>query len=382
MHASGLVHRDIKTHNVMLADDGRVVLMDFGTGRELEDRSASDLTGTPIYVAPEVLDGRPATAQSDVYSLGVLLFHLLTRSYPVRGRNLGDLRAAHDTNSRATLRAARPDAPASLARAIDRAINPALDCRYTSAAAFGAALRDATEARSRRRPLYGAVAAMAVLAAGGLTWYARGPSTRAQVPSIAVLPFDNQDGGPGSEEFADGLTNEIQQNLAVIEGLSLRSSGSSFVFKESPRDLHDVAAQLGVDFVLEGSVSRPGRTLQIDARFTRASGNAVVWTNSFNRDAKALPDILDEISLAIVNELRVTLGQSRRRYDLDPDLDHQFLRARAFHGRRGPENSSRAAELFQEVVSKAPSVRPCLGGPRQRAGAAVTAVDGRGDRSA
>jgi tetratricopeptide (TPR) repeat protein len=130
------------------------------------------------------------------------------------------------------------------------------------------------------------------------------------------------------------------------------------VFKDSPRDLQDVAAQLGVDFVLEGSVSRARSALQIDARFTRASDNAVVWTNSFNRDAKALPDILHDISLAIVNELRLTLGEGRRRYDLDPDLYYQFLRARAFHTRRGPENSAKAAELFQEVVSRAPTYAP------------------------
>ena len=97
VHTSGLIHRDIKAHNVMLAEDGRVVLMDFGTGRELDDRSASDLTGTPLYVAPEVLGGRPATSQSDVYSLGVLLFHVLTGSYPVQGQNLADIRAAHET---------------------------------------------------------------------------------------------------------------------------------------------------------------------------------------------------------------------------------------------------------------------------------------------
>jgi serine/threonine protein kinase len=85
----------------MVGDDGRVVLMDFGTGRERDDPSSSDLTGTPLYVAPEVLGGRSATAQSDVYSLGVLLFHVLTGSYPVLGKNLAEIRAAHGAGSRA-----------------------------------------------------------------------------------------------------------------------------------------------------------------------------------------------------------------------------------------------------------------------------------------
>ena len=91
VHKAGLLHRDIKAQNVMLADDGRVVLMDFGAGRELNGKSGT-VAGTPLYSAPEVLIKRDATIQSDVYSLGVLLYHLLTNSYPVRGADLRDLR--------------------------------------------------------------------------------------------------------------------------------------------------------------------------------------------------------------------------------------------------------------------------------------------------
>jgi serine/threonine-protein kinase len=362
VHASGLIHRDVKASNVMLAEDGRVVLMDFGTGRELDDRSVSDLTGTPLYVAPEVLGGRPATAQSDVYSLGVLLFHALTGSYPVQGHSLAEIRAAHDTNSRSSLRAIRPDAPSRLSRAIERAVDPVPDRRHQSAAEFGAALRAAANGLARRRILFRVLAAAALVAAAGLTLRERGPGTSREMPAIAVLPFENRDTAPGSGEFADGLTDEIQRNLAVIEGLALRSTGSSFSFRDKPRNLREVGSQLGVDFVLEGSVSRANNALQIDTRFTRVSDTAVIWTNRFERDVKALPAVLDEISLAIVNQLRVTLGRGQRRYDLDPDLYYQFLRARAFHGMRGPENSARAAELFQQVVSRAPEYAPAWAG--------------------
>ncbi len=362
VHAAGLLHRDIKAHNVMIANDGRVVLMDFGTGLELADGLISDLAGTPLYVAPEILEGKPATIRSDVYSLGVLLFHILSGKYPVDGRTVDEIRAAHDVNSRVDLRATRPDVPAPLASAIERAIDPVPDRRFQSASAFGAALRDATEGIARRRLIYGAIAATLVVAAGGLALREPGSSTPGRVPAIAVLPFETQDAASGSEEFADGLTDEIQRNLAVIEGLTLRSSGSSFAFKNRPRDLREVASQLDVDYVLEGSVSRANDALHIDARFTRVSGNAVIWTNRFERDLKALPTILDEISLAIVNELRVTLGRGQRRYDLEPELYYQFLRARAFHGRRGPENSAKAAELFQQVVSAAPDHAPAWAG--------------------
>ena len=88
VHGAGLLHRDIKPHNVMRADDGRIVLMDFGTGRELDDDASSDLAGTPLYLAPEVLEGQQATVQSDIYSLGVLLYHLVTGSYPVHAQTV------------------------------------------------------------------------------------------------------------------------------------------------------------------------------------------------------------------------------------------------------------------------------------------------------
>ena len=152
VHGAGLLHRDIKAHNVMLADDGRVVLMDFGTGQEIQAGSSIELAGTPVYLAPEVLFGNPATIQSDIYSIGVLLFHLLSGSYPVQGRSTPDVRRAHEENARVSLRTARPDVPASLVAVIDRALDPQPARRYESAAALGAGLlADGPRARTNRR---------------------------------------------------------------------------------------------------------------------------------------------------------------------------------------------------------------------------------------
>ena len=111
VHGAGLLHRDIKTHNVMRAEDGRIVLMDFGTGRELGRDASSDLAGTPLYLAPEVLQGQQATVQSDIYSLGVLLYHLVTGSYPVHAQTLRGVRGAHARGERIAVRTARSDLP-------------------------------------------------------------------------------------------------------------------------------------------------------------------------------------------------------------------------------------------------------------------------------
>ena len=140
VHGGGLLHRDIKAHNVMRAEDGRIVLMDFGTGRELDDDSSSDFAGTPLYLAPEVLQGQRATVRSDIYSLGVLLYHLVTGSYPVQARTVREIRRAHERGERTAIQTARSDVPSKLARVIERAIDARPERRYESAAALGADL--------------------------------------------------------------------------------------------------------------------------------------------------------------------------------------------------------------------------------------------------
>src|SRR5262245_19271438 len=140
VHRAGLIHRDIKAHNVMREAGGRIVLMDFGTGREdLGDRHA-ELAGTPLYLAPEVFAGRTATTRSDIYSVGVLLFHLATGSYPVKGRTVGDLRDGHAAGRRTWLRDERPDLPDRFVQAVERALAVEPDERYESAGAMEAAL--------------------------------------------------------------------------------------------------------------------------------------------------------------------------------------------------------------------------------------------------
>jgi eukaryotic-like serine/threonine-protein kinase len=125
VHAAGLLHRDIKAQNVMMARDGRVVLMDFGSGRDRGGISEAALAGTPLYLAPEVLSGgSPPSVQSDIYSTGVLLFFLLTGSYPIAGADLAALRHGHERGERRSLKTMAPKVPRRLRLAVERAIDP------------------------------------------------------------------------------------------------------------------------------------------------------------------------------------------------------------------------------------------------------------------
>jgi hypothetical protein len=137
VHATGLVHRDVKTRNVMREEKGRIVLMDFGTGRDygqLARAQAAELAGTPIYMAPEVLLGRAATQQSDIYSVGVLLYTLVSGRYPVEGRSIEDIVDAHRRGARTPLAERRPDLPDGFIRVVDRATAPDPAERYHSVA--------------------------------------------------------------------------------------------------------------------------------------------------------------------------------------------------------------------------------------------------------
>ena len=128
-------------------------------------------------------------------------------------------------------------------------------------------------------------------------------------PIIAVLPFENLSTEPGSDDFVDGLTDEIIRNLAVIQGLQVRSRTSSFAFKDKPRDLRDVGEQLGVNLVVDGSVLRSGNKLRINAQLILVAGGVLLWTDRFDRELKDVFAIQDDISRAIVNKLQLTLGR-------------------------------------------------------------------------
>jgi hypothetical protein len=172
VHNAGFVHRDVKARNVMREQAGRIVLMDFGTGREaraLEDPSRPDVAGTPLYMAPEVLAGEPASMRSDVYSVGVLLYHLVTAQYPIVAGSIDELRAAHQQHRRRYLSECRPDLPMPFVRVVERALAEHPQDRYPNAGALldalGTALGDLHDSRWEvARPLMAAAAAISFVA--------------------------------------------------------------------------------------------------------------------------------------------------------------------------------------------------------------------------
>ncbi len=197
-------------------------------------------------------------------------------------------------------------------------------------------------------------AGLLVLAGTGSLWLTAGKS---EPPVIAVLPFKNLSVEPDSDYFVDGLTDEVIRNLSVIDGLAVRSSTSSFTFKNKPRNTREVGKQLNANLVLEASVLRAGTQLRINAQLVRAADDVPLWSERFDRELKDIFAIQDEISRSIVNELRLKLGRGQRRYAANVEAYDQYLRARVLQARRGPA-TRQAIDLFDQVVAKDPAFAP------------------------
>ena len=255
VHAAGLLHRDIKAHNVMVDESGRVVLMDFGTGREqrADVDEASDLTGTPLYLAPEVLDRQPARPRSDVYSLSVLLYHLLTGTYPVVGTTAADIRDKHRAADPVDLRHRRPDVSAALDRSIGRGLSTDPRRRYATAVELSTAL--AGSSTSRRRLFQISATALLLLAVWAGLW------TAARRRTAFAREFSNpQDPGAASArstaQMLPASTNSAWVAHQIVAGalarsIALSSDGRYGAFTYSPTgDLAVRDLQTGVDQLL------------------------------------------------------------------------------------------------------------------------------------
>ncbi len=263
VHEAGLLHRDVKAQNVMFADSGRLVLMDFGTGLTLDDDSsaARGAAGTPLYIAPEIFAGKEATAQSDIYSVGVLLYHLLTNSYPIQGATADELRQAHARADGTELRIAGPGISDKLAQVIKRALQAEPERRFDNAESMAAALEalrpgnEHLQSWKTARPYWLGIAAIALATVCMLLFRGGWPgrisndgarkgqdpgitsplavpgSHRLQLPNAPFWGKPSPDGGYFS--FAKG-------DLGVLE---LRSGATRFLTHRKPGESQDYAGE-------------------------------------------------------------------------------------------------------------------------------------------
>jgi TolB-like protein len=365
VHGAGLLHRDIKAQNVMVSSEGRVALMDFGAGGDRSEAAAAGIVGTPLYLAPEVLSGASGpTVQSDIYSTGVLLYFLLTGTYPVSARDVGNLGAAHERGERRALKAAGPGLPRRLCQVIERAIDPDPARRYRNAGALASAL-ERVESWKTWKVMSSAAAVAAVVFAAWFAWSPDAGAARNQDrPQIAVLPFTHSGADPDNAYFADGLTLEIIRSLQMLKGLDVRSRPSALASGETRRNLVEFGQQMRAGYVLDGSVERAGGRIRVTSQLVIVEGERTVWSESFEREltVAGILSIQDDISRAIVGRLRLTLDPPQRRYATNLANYEDYLRARALAERQGVTDPLNAARLFEKIIASDPGYAPAHAG--------------------
>jgi serine/threonine-protein kinase len=370
VHGAGLLHRDVKAQNVIREDSGRLVLMDFGTGEEMSDQTPR-LAGTPIYLAPEVLARRPASVESDIYAVGVLLFYVLTGAFPVVGESLDALAAAHREGRSRTVRELQPRVPPGLARVVDRALAPDPRRRYASASAMEAALRQALDTLPGGRPaltnrwwvVLTMVAAIVALVAT-VVIPRRGAATPATnaVTSLAVLPLKYVSGAaPESAYVADALTDELITRLGQIQPLKVTGLTSVSRFRDTTASTADIARELGVDALLEGTVAvqppsgqAPGR-VHVNARLLKAGTEVEIWSGSLDRPLGDLLSLQAELARVITKEIDLHLEGSaatriQRARPTQPSAEQAYLQGRAHLGQFAAR-ASLALDAFKRALA-------------------------------
>jgi serine/threonine-protein kinase len=379
-HQHGIVHRDLKPGNVMLTKKG-AKLLDFGIAKlraavvseEVPTATASVLTGeglivgTPQYMAPEQLEGRPVDARTDIFAFGLVLYEMITG------------RKAFEASTRAGLIAAilerdpQPLSPPSSDALVKRCLAKRPADRWQSCADLlehleggpgGMAVGIRSLGRrdlGRRTQRAAAITGAVVLAAGAWwliqTWREHVRTGARQAASIAVLPFTNVGGATEEEYFSDGLTEELIGALARVEGLRVAARTSSFAFQGKNVPVDEIARRLGVANLIEGSVRRSGGRVRINAQLVNARDGLTLWSQSYDRDLTDIFAVQQDIARSVAGmlQLRLPVGSAAGRRPLADFAPYDlYLRGRAAWARRSPGGFTQAISLFQQAIDRDP----------------------------
>jgi serine/threonine-protein kinase len=338
-HQHGVIHRDIKPENILLTADGSTLVADFGIAKAMgpsraalgqpgagteapaETEALTEtgwVVGTPAYMSPEQAAGQRALDErTDIYSLACVLYEMLAGEPPYVGATAQAMIAKRLTEPVPKLTTLR-QVPSSIERAVTTALARSPADRFRTAGELAAALTEpaapaAPDQRSRRpaRALVRrtAVVAAAMMIGGSLAWILLSrPWESSKADSVAVLPFANLSPSPGNEYFSDGIAEELIAALGRVEGLRVAARTSAFAFKGRNADLGEIRQRLGVETVLEGSVRRSGERVRVTAQLVDARNGHQLWSDVYERDARDVFAVQQELSQAIAVALRGKLA--------------------------------------------------------------------------
>src|SRR5438445_259177 len=371
-HSHDVVHRDIKPENILLSG-GEPVVADFGIARAIVAAGAETLTdtglavGTPGYMSPEQATGAmQLDGRSDVYSLGCVLYEMLAGHPPFLGTTAQEVLARHSLDAVPPLRTIRPELPEAVELAVRKALAKSPADRWRTPAALSEALAQAVAPPSlprRAARSIGLVAVGASLLAAGYALLSRRPVAAPSgeaAHSIAVLPFVNIGADPANEPFSDGMSEELITALAKVADLRVTARTSAFSFKGKAVDIREIGSKLNVSYVLEGSVRRAGPQLRVSAQLINAATGYHLWSDEYDRDARDVFTVQDEIARAIVAALRVKLSGAANAALVkpstgNPEAHDLYLQGRYFFAKRDSTSLRQAQDYFERAIAKDPS---------------------------
>ncbi len=398
-HQTGVVHRDMKPENIMLRPDGYVKVLDFGIAKLTEPRPVPDLDeigttavlqtraglvlGTARYMSPEQTRGQTVDARSDIWSLGVVIYEMIAGIPPFHGKTPSDCIASILTTEPPPLSGVLPEAPLNLESILQKALRKNSDERYQTIKEMLADLRNLkgeleaegsspqTKARAesivskikrhKRGVLLTLAAALLAAAAFAYSFYFVAPAPSPNEKSIAVLPFENRSEDKSNAYFTDGVQDEILTRLSKIRDLKVISRTSTQRYKNRSQKLSEIANELGVANLLEGSVQKTNDQVRINVQLIRAANDSHLWAETFDRKLTDIFSVETEVAKAIADQLRAHLtGQEEQviaaRPTDNPEAYDAYLRGLAYSLKTAntPANALGAQKYLREAVKLDP----------------------------
>jgi len=337
-HSLDIVHRDLKPSNIMIDKTGTVRIMDFGIARSMSEKGITGvgmIIGTPEYMSPEQADGHEADQRTDIYSLGVLLYEMVTGKLPFRGETPVSIAMTHKSEAPPNPSWENPQIPNSISRVILTCLEKDRERRYPKAEDVLIELNKIRDTETGMGKI------------------------SEEKKSIAVLPFTNMSPDPEQDYFCEGLSEELINSLTQIQDLHVVARTSAFSFKGKEMDVRKIGQTLQVDTVLEGSVRRAGNRLRITAQLIDVSDGYHLWSERYDRELADVFDIQDEITLAITDKLKLRLLGSEReklikRYTENVETYNLYLKGLYFRRLLTEGSLQKAVEYFDRVIEKEP----------------------------